>query len=170
MHTTLRPYQPDDDRYIYELHVRSLISIGIIPRPITANADLMAVTTEYLDRNGEFIIAENNRHMVGYGAYLPLDEHTIEVRRMRVAPEWQGQGVGTAILHALLSKAMGSGFCRAVLNTDTRMKAAIALYRKAGFIEIGRKTEYGEEMLIFETMMVADPEGGTPGASGASCL
>lgn len=156
MLTILRPYRPDDDQYIYDLHVRSLLAIGIIPRPKAANADLLAITTEYLDRDGEFIIAEIDGNMVGYGAYLPLDAHTIEVRRMRVAPEWQGQGIGTVILNALLSKARCCGFGKAVLNTDTRMNAAIVLYRKAGFTGIGRKAEYGEEMLLFEaTIAVA---------------
>lgn len=155
MLTTLRPYQPNDDQYIYDIHVRALSAIGIIPRPISANADLLAITTEYFDRNGEFIIAEIGGEIVGYGAYLPLDVHTIEVRRMRVVPEWQRQGIGTVILNALLSKARCCGFSKAVLNTDTRMKSAIVLYRKAGFAEIGRKTEYGEDMLVFEATMVA---------------
>lgn len=164
----LRPYRPVDDQYIYDLHVQALRAIGIIARPRAANADLMAITAEYLDRGGEFIIAEIAGHMVGYGAYLPLDAHTIEVRRMRVAPERQGQGIGTAILNFLLSKAQSCGFRRAVLDTDTRMKAAIALYRKAGFTETGRKIEYGEDMLVFEAAMAAAEECGAPDATAAS--
>lgn len=132
MLTTLRSYRPDDNQHIYALHVRALSTIGIIPRPKVANADLMAITTEYLERSGEFIIAEINGDIVGYGAYLPVDSHTIEIRRMRIAPEWQGQGIGTSILNALLFKAKRCGYRKAVLNTDIRMKAAIALYLKAG--------------------------------------
>lgn len=150
MITSLRDYKPEDDQYIYNLHIKALLSIGITPRPQSANSDLYSIKAEYLDRNGEFIIAEIADNIVGYGAYLPIDEQTIEIKRMRVSPEWHREGIGEALLDSLLSKASKNGFNKAILNTDTRMTGAIALYKKAGFNEIGKMIEYGEEMLIFE--------------------
>lgn len=153
---TLRTYKPEDDPYIYNLHVKALLSIGITPRPQSANADLNSIKAEYLDKNGDFIIAEIESKIAAYGAFLPVDEKTIEIRRMRVAPEWQRKGLGTAMLHFLLAKAKKYGFERAILNTDTRMEAAIKLYKNAGFVEVGKMFEYGEEMLLFENMIVKD--------------
>lgn len=159
MITTFRTYKPEDDQYIYNLHVKALLSIGITPRPQFANADLNSIKAEYLDRNGEFIIAEIEGNIVAYGAFLPVDAQTIEIRRMRVAPEWQRRGLGTTLLQrrglgttlldSLLSKARACGFKRAILNTDTRMEGAISLDKKSGFREIDKMFEYGEEMLIW---------------------
>lgn len=156
MTTTVRTYIPEDDQYIYNLHVKALLSIGITPRPQSANADLNSIKSEYLDRNGEFLIAEIEGNIAAYGAFLPVDSQTIEIRRMRVAPEWQRRGLGTALLNSLLSKAKNCGFKKAILNTDTRMVGAITLYKKAGFIEIGRMLEYGEEMLVLENFIAQE--------------
>ena len=156
MKTILRTYKPEDDQFIYNLHLKALLSIGITPRPQSANADLNSIQAEYLDRNGEFIIAEIEGDIAAYGAFLPVDALTIEIRRMRVAPEWQRQGLGTALLDCLLAKARKCGFKRAILNTDIRMEGAITLYKKAGFVEIGKMFEYSEEMLLFESLIVQD--------------
>jgi ribosomal protein S18 acetylase RimI-like enzyme len=155
MLTTLRSYRPDDAQHMYPLHIRAISALGIVPRPKVANADLMSITTEYLERSGEFIIAEINGAIVGYGGYLPVDSRTIEIRRMRIDPEWQRQGIGTSILNTLISNAKRRGYHKVVLSTDIRMKAAIALYLKAGFTQMGKMVEYGEEMLVFEADMVA---------------
>ena len=57
---------------------------------------------------------------------------------MMVAAEWRGRGVGTALVAAALDAARGRGLHKVTLGVFPHNEAAIALYRKFGFVEEGR--------------------------------
>ena len=65
-----------------------------------------------------------------------------ELKRMYVAPEVRGQGIGRALLARLEVEARALGLTRVVLETGTRQAEALALYRRAGFTEIAAYGEY----------------------------
>ena len=67
---------------------------------------------------------------VGTGRLLP-DGH---VGRMAVLREWRGQGVGGAILTALVERAAARGMRRLVLNAQTH---AVPFYARHGFAAFG---------------------------------
>jgi ribosomal protein S18 acetylase RimI-like enzyme len=56
---------------------------------------------------------------------------------MWVAPEARGQGVGEALIEALLDWARGAGFQRVVLDVADQNAPAIALYARCGFVPTG---------------------------------
>ncbi|MGH9027526.1 MAG: GNAT family N-acetyltransferase, partial [Acidimicrobiia bacterium] len=58
---------------------------------------------------------------------------TGEIKRMYVAPEARGRGVGQAILVALEGEASKLGYRRLVLETGTKQPEAIALYQRSGY-------------------------------------
>lgn len=60
---------------------------------------------------------------------------------MGVVPEWQGRGVGKALLNETVAAADTSGFLRIELSVHSDNPRAIALYRGAGFVEEGRKAK-----------------------------
>jgi RimJ/RimL family protein N-acetyltransferase len=71
---------------------------------------------------------------------------TVEVSRhgfaqlgMLVARGWRGRGVGSALLQAVIDWARGRGLHKLCLEVFAHNTAAIALYRKAGFTEEGRR-------------------------------
>jgi len=57
---------------------------------------------------------------------------------MMVAAGWRGRGVGTALVAAAIGWARGRGLHKLALSVFPHNQAAIALYRKLGFIEEGR--------------------------------
>jgi RimJ/RimL family protein N-acetyltransferase len=57
---------------------------------------------------------------------------------MQVAAPWRGQGVGTALMHACVGWARELGVHKLSLQVFPWNDAAIALYRKFGFVEEGR--------------------------------
>jgi GNAT superfamily N-acetyltransferase len=63
-------------------------------------------------------------------------DRTGEIKRMYVRPDFRGQGIGRALLEALLAEARPAGYRRVRLDSGPFMKAAHALYRRVGFHEI----------------------------------
>jgi ribosomal protein S18 acetylase RimI-like enzyme len=59
-----------------------------------------------------------------------------EMKRLYVAPEGRGQGIGRALIEAVMREAARLGYRDIVLDTLPTMTAAIALYRDAGFTAV----------------------------------
>jgi RimJ/RimL family protein N-acetyltransferase len=57
---------------------------------------------------------------------------------MMVAADWRGRGVGTALVAAAIEWARARGLHKLALSVFPHNAAAIALYRKFGFLEEGR--------------------------------
>ena len=60
---------------------------------------------------------------------------------MQVAKAWRGRGVGTALLAAGIEWARAHGLHKVSLEVFAHNDAGIALYRKAGFVEEGRRVK-----------------------------
>lgn len=61
---------------------------------------------------------------------------------MAVALPWRGRGVGSALLSAAIEKARSEGLHKFSLEVFPHNDAAIALYRKFGFVEEGRRLKH----------------------------
>jgi DNA-binding MarR family transcriptional regulator/GNAT superfamily N-acetyltransferase len=87
-----------------------------------------------LDKGGHILIALLDGEPVGTVALIPLDEHTVELAKMAVAPQAQGLGIGWLLGQAAIGRARGRE--RIYLESNTRLQAAIGLYQKLGFKKI----------------------------------
>jgi putative acetyltransferase len=94
------------------------------------------------DGRGTFLVARDGEQAVGCGAIRLLDPTSAEVKRMYVEPLQRGRGVGKAVLTALEAAARQLGVERLALETGTYQRAAIALYKGAGFKQIDCWGEY----------------------------
>ncbi|MGH2570052.1 MAG: GNAT family N-acetyltransferase [bacterium] len=97
---------------------------------------------EVAEGRGAFLVAVRRGRPVGCGAIRRLDERTAEIKRMYVAPEARGAGVGRAVLHALEAEARRLGVTRIVLETGERQLRALALYASSGFVSVPAWGEY----------------------------
>ena len=61
---------------------------------------------------------------------------------MMVAAGWRGRGVGTALVAAAVEWARVQGLHKLTLGVFPHNEAAIALYRKFGFVEEGRRIRH----------------------------
>src|SRR6476620_6886078 len=68
-----------------------------------------------------------------YGGICRHPEGGGEIRRMYVAPEARGAGVGRTVLEALERWAVELGFDTLGLETGDRLLDAIRLYERAGY-------------------------------------
>ena len=92
--------------------------------------------------NGRFVIAARDGRHLGCGAVRRIDARTAELKRMYVRPEARNRGVARAVLRALEAEARGLGVGRLVLETGVRQAAALALYRREGYVVIPPYGEY----------------------------
>ena len=93
-------------------------------------------------------------------AWAILEEAHITI--VAVHPAYQRQGLGQAMLWALLQSAWQRGLERATLEVRESNAAAIALYQKFGFREAGRRRRYyqdnGEDALVMWRGGIHHPE------------
>jgi putative acetyltransferase len=101
--------------------------------------------------NGIFIIARWEGRPVGCGALRCIRDPELtrelgprvgELKRMYVARDLRGKGIGRALLDRLEAEALKLGVDRLVLETGNRSPQALALYRRAGFTAIPAYGEY----------------------------
>jgi GNAT superfamily N-acetyltransferase len=106
---------------------------------------------EVASGTGVFLVVRRVGRPVGCGALRRLRDEVLvrdlgpavgELKRMYVAPEARGQGVGRALLARLEHEARALGLTRLVLETGTRQAEALVLYRAAGFTPIPPYGEY----------------------------
>jgi len=100
----------------------------------------------HVDR-GAFLVARADGTPVGCGAIRKFDPATAELKRMYVAPEMRGRGIGRRVLAALELEGWRLGVQRLVLETGERQAEALALYTGAGFARIPPFGEYVDSPL-----------------------
>jgi len=91
---------------------------------------------------GAFVVAYMDGVAVGCGAVRKMEGETAELKRMYVAPEARGKGIGRAVLEALEAEARRLGVKTLLLETGIRQAAATAMYRSAGYRDIPPYGEY----------------------------
>lgn len=75
--------------------------------------------------------------IMGMGALRQHDDRLGEVKSMRTHPSYLGRGVGAAMLDCIIAEAHARGLVRLSLETGktAAFEAALALYRKRGFVD-----------------------------------
>lgn len=82
--------------------------------------------------NFEFYAARIGDTIAGFGAIVLLHGYA-ELKRMYVAPQARGRGIGKALLRTLEAVAAARGYAVVKLETGMKQPEAIALYRAAGY-------------------------------------
>ena len=97
---------------------------------------------EVADGRGAFLVAYREGEPVGCGAVRRIEATVCEIKRMYTAPAARGNRIGRQVLMELEAEARRLGATRLVLETGPRQTEALALYRRAGFVEIPQFGEY----------------------------
>jgi putative acetyltransferase len=86
-----------------------------------------------------FWVLESGHRVIGTVAIARRDSRTCELMKMYLEARFRGLGLGRRLLRVALAFARRAGYRRVVLETHTRLKAAAALYGRAGF-RLARRT------------------------------
>ncbi len=88
-----------------------------------------------------YLVAEDDGQVVGYAGLLGAGWQG-DVLTLAVAADRWGQGIGTALLRALLAEAARRGCTEVFLEVRTDNSRAQELYRRHDFAEIGIRRGY----------------------------
>ncbi|MDF1698181.1 MAG: GNAT family N-acetyltransferase [Saprospiraceae bacterium] len=130
---TFRPGTNQDTENIISLVHNVLFEYGLIPEPNGVDLDLSNVEESY--RDGYFGVIEDDEKIVATFGLFPLDNHTVEIRKMYAIPSVRGKGLGTWMVNHLIELAKNNGYKEIELETASSLIEAIQLYQKLGFQE-----------------------------------
>jgi len=94
---------------------------------------LEAPQKNVLDQGGSILMAYYEGNAIGTCAVLKTDDKTFELAKMAVDDSVKGRGIGLLLGEAALEKVRELGGERVFLDSNTKLKPAINLYRKLGF-------------------------------------
>jgi len=96
---------------------------------------------------GRVIIAELNGKPVGYGLWQIIWGNTPLLALVKVFPEDQRQGAGSALVAEFEKRISAEGFKNYISSTMANNPDGKAFHTKMGFEEIGTlNTQYGDEL------------------------
>lgn len=88
-----------------------------------------------IEPGGEIFFAVCDDEAIGTVAMIKSSKNMLELAKMAVSPSFQGRGIADKLLEACVEYARESGKRAIWLESNTKLEAAIKLYRKHGFIE-----------------------------------
>ena len=97
---------------------------------------LYADTRVFSRPSGAFVVARVRGRAVGCGAVKFRGKLPAEFKRMWIARECRGLGLGKRLLDALENQAREAGARAVRLETNRTLTEAIAMYRQSGYVEI----------------------------------
>jgi GNAT superfamily N-acetyltransferase len=151
----LRPHQPGDmgwvvhrhgvlyaQEYRFDEHFEALV------------AEIVAKFVQNFDSKRERCwIAENDGEIVG-SVFLVKHSKTIaKLRLLLVEPSARGLGIGKRLVEECIRFGRQAGYQKITLWTQSSLRAARAIYEKAGFRLVGEKRHHswGHDDLVAET-------------------
>lgn len=87
-----------------------------------------------LNKGGEILFARYDGQIVGTVALMLDDQGRVELTKMAVTEQYQGLKIGQKLLDAAIARFKASGRSMLFLESNSRLKPAIRLYEKSGFV------------------------------------
>ena len=142
---TIRRAEPDDFAAVQAIYAGPLAQAGTLQLPFPS-LDLWRQRLQAVDPNAHLLLACAGSEVVGqlglYAGSNPRRRHVGDIG-MGVRDDWQGRGVGTALLGAALDLAdRWLQLHRIELQVYADNAAGIALYTRHGFVEEGRHRDF----------------------------
>ena len=82
---------------------------------------------------GAFLLLIREGEPIAGGAFMQIDERTVELKRIWTASAYRRQGLSTRVVHELEDEAARRGFTRIFLTTGNRQPEARNLYLQTGY-------------------------------------
>jgi ribosomal protein S18 acetylase RimI-like enzyme len=136
-----RQYRAIDNEQVKSLHREALASTNALSESGEWDSDLDDIESVYIEGGGDFIVGVLNDEIVAMGAFKRISSAVAGIKRMRVKPELQGNGIGPTLLALLESNIREKGYIEIQLDTTINQVSAQHLYEKSGYTEIRRETE-----------------------------
>jgi GNAT superfamily N-acetyltransferase len=150
---TFERYSGGQHEALIQLHRSALVGISHGFSQEEEEADLQAIEAVYLRGGGEFFIGLLEGRLVAMGGFRMTGQGIAELKRMRIATDLQGRGIGGALL-ALLEKTAGErGIGKLTLESAASRPNTLSFYKKHGYSQVG-ESHYGTQATVcFEKVL-----------------
>jgi putative acetyltransferase len=135
----IRPYNAGDAPFIPSVVFKVLHEYGLVPEPDGVDKDLFAIEAHY--KNGFFGVVEFEGEIIGTFGLSLMANKSCEIRKMYLAAEHRGKGLGKRMLNILLALAKEKKCSEVALETASVLKEAIQLYQSTGFKIVAKPNE-----------------------------
>jgi GNAT superfamily N-acetyltransferase len=92
--------------------------------------------TEIIDKGGKIFYSKYKNEIVGTFSLLKIDATTFELSKMAVTEKFQGIGIGKTMIEYCITFAKENSIQKLILFSNTKLIAAVKMYRNYGFIEV----------------------------------
>lgn len=149
----IRPATPADIPALQELFREYARSVGNDICFQTFEQEVATLPGAYAPPQGRILLAADTQTLAACVALRPLTPDICELKRLYVRPAFRGIALGRTLTEHALALAATLGYTALRLDTLPEMTAAIALYRKLGFLEIPRYGDNPASALCFEKLL-----------------
>ena len=133
---TVRPAEASDSRAMAELFAAVAGErTGIATEP---PVDIDERAAQFARTAAGSVVAVVGGQVVGV-LHVEASRHGFGELGMLVDRGWRGRGVGSSLVQAAISRARDQGLHKLCLEVFAHNTAAIALYRKSGFVQEGQR-------------------------------
>jgi DNA-binding MarR family transcriptional regulator len=132
----IRPADPEhpDARYCLAEYVAELNRRST--RGFDPTVGATALPHEVRAPAGQFFVAYLHGEAIGCGAVKHHADAPAEIKRMWIAPEARGLGLGRRLLETLEACALAGGARVAHIETSTVLTEALSLYHSTGWVDV----------------------------------
>ncbi len=157
MTITLRTLTADDSEALEQVrqYFRNYAAwLGVDLSYQNFDQEMASLPGAYAAPQGRLFFAEIDGRPVGCVGIRPLQDSDglCEMKRLYVAPEARGQGVGATLAMAAIKAAKEIGYKKLMLDTLPNMRMAVKLYRELGFTEAPAYYQTPTEGTMFLTL------------------
>ena len=103
--------------------------------PLSVDQDMFNIPLSYQKEGEDFWIALQEDKIIGTAGLRRFETHIAEFKRFYVHPDFQRQGIGSALLTTAIEKARNERYQSVRLDTK-RNSQAMRMFSQKGFIEI----------------------------------
>lgn len=116
-----------------ELIIKTINKINQIPYDLLLlSDDTKEAINKNLD-NGELFVAEINGKIIAAFILKVIEKEIIEIKNIAVLETMQGKGIGTILLHYIISNSIQRDFKSLIVGTCDLCDKEIEFYKKSGF-------------------------------------
>ena len=91
-----------------------------------------------------FLVAEEGEKILGYCGVVTVQDEG-DITNVAVEKNSQNQGIGKNLLEEMFQRTQKAGVCRLFLEVRAGNAAALHLYEKMGFVQMGIRKNYYEQ-------------------------
>lgn len=145
---TVRTVGDGDHKVVTRLYTDGLLAGQLASNDTGADIDNLR-EAYFADESNHFWVAEIDGEIVGMIGVARDDEHTAEIRRLRVDKRWQQTDLAGRLIETALAHCTRHSYLKVRFDTRFERNAALELFERFGFQHTRSKTLEDKETLEF---------------------